>query len=321
MARITASGNLQIQFLYGHSSQELRKYAGDKFGFSHKIKGMTNTKRLLGLYAHPDDEILAPGGTLAKYAQTGVEIEWVCATRGEAGEVAAPDLATPENLGQVREQEMLCSANKLGIRRVHFLGYRDSGMAGTADNQHPQAYVNSDPEEVVPKLVKLIRRFQPEVALTFEPWGGYGHPDHITIHRHTHLALAAAANPDYLPELGASWQVSRLFYPLLRVAIFEELKNRMSARGLDVSFFERLQESREKSWPDDNYHCVVDIRPTFKEKWAAFHCHATQFGPNNLFRQLPEAEMADLFTHEYFALAWPEPAPGMLLDNLFAGLD
>jgi len=281
---------------------------------------MNDAKRLLGFYAHPDDEILSPGGTVAKYAQAGAQIEWVCATRGEAGEIADPALATPENLGQVREKEMLCSAQTLGIRRVHFLGYRDSGMAGTADNQHPQAYVNSDPEEVTPRLVKIIRCFRPQVALTFEPWGGYGHPDHITIHKHTHLALQAAADPGYHPELGEAWQISRLFYPLLRHAFFYALRDKMAARGLDVSFFDQLEERRKNGWPDGKYHCVIDVRDSFDRKWAAFQCHATQFGPDNIFRQLPKAEMAELLTREYFALAWPEPEPGLLWEDLFAGL-
>lgn len=293
---------------------------GDISHITPTIIRMNEPRRLLGFYAHPDDEILGPGGSVAKYAQAGVPIEWVCATQGEAGQIADPSLATPENLGQVREKEMLCSAQTLGIRQVHFLGYRDSGMAGTADNQRPQAYVNSDPEEVVPRLVEIIRRFQPQVALTFEPWGGYGHPDHITIHKHTHLALKAAADPDYHPELGAAWQISRLFYPLLRHAFFDVLRDKMAARNLDVSFFDQLQERRKNGWPDDNYQCVIDIRETFNRKWTAFHCHATQFGAHNLFRQIPEAEMAELLTHEYFALAWPEPAPGLLLDDLFAGL-
>jgi LmbE family N-acetylglucosaminyl deacetylase len=282
---------------------------------------MTTQRRLLGLYAHPDDEILSPGGTIAHYTVQGVHIEWVCATRGEAGEISAPSLATPDNLGDVREREMLCAAQTLGIEKVHFLGYRDSGMAGSEDNDRPDAYANSDANEVVPRLVALIRRIRPHIILTFEPFGGYGHPDHITIHRHTHAAIAAAADPTYRSDLGSIWETPRLFYPLLRIALFMKIKKWLAARDMDLSFFDRLEERRERGWPDDKYHCRIDITQTFAQKWAAFHCHATQFGPNNLFRQLPESEMAALFTHEYFALARPEPAANARLQDLFDGLE
>lgn len=281
---------------------------------------MLENHKLLGFFAHPDDEILAPGGTVAHYASQGVHVEWVCATQGEAGEIADPSLATPATIGQVRQKEMLCAAETLGIQKVHFLGYRDSGMAGTKDNQHPQAYVNAAEEEVVPRLVTLIRRIRPSVILTFEPYGGYGHPDHITIHQHTHDALTAAAKPDYRPDLGEPWATPRLFYPLLRLAFFDALKERMATRELDLSFFDRLDERREKGWPDEKWHCRIDIRHTFARKWTAFHCHATQFGPDNLFRQLPEAEIAEIFTHEYFALARPEPESNLRLNGLFDGL-
>lgn len=281
---------------------------------------MSATKRLLGLYAHPDDEILSPGGTVAHYAEEGAQIEWVCATRGEAGEIAPETNATPETLAAVREQEMLCAAHTLGIEQVTFLGYRDSGMAGTEDNQYPNAYVNSIEEDVVPRLVKIIRRLRPQVILTFEPYGGYGHPDHLTIHKHAHAAITAAADADYRPQLGDAWQTPRLFYPLLRLATFEAMKDRIAAKGLDTSFFDRLDERREHRWPDDRYHCRIDIRSTFRKKWTAFYCHATQFGAHNIFRQLSDAEMAEIFTHEYFALALPEPKNEQLLTDLFDGL-
>lgn len=277
--------------------------------------------RLLGFYAHPDDEVLGIGGTIAQYAANGVYVEWIVTTRGEAGEISDPALATPDNLGLVREGEMRCSAQTLGMADVTFLGYRDSGMDGTEDNQNPEAYINSDPDEVVAKLVEIIRRVRPHVALTFEPFGGYGHPDHIAIHKHTHLALPAAADPNYRPNLGAPWQISRLFYPILRMTTFMALKERMAAHGLPLDFFEVLQERRGKGWPDDNYQAAISVNGTTAAKWAAFNCHRTQFGEDSLFRQLPEAEIADLFSTEYFALAYPEPEKGLRLDNLFEGLD
>ena len=280
----------------------------------------TNQPRLLGLYAHPDDEVLGIGGTLAQYSANGVYIEWVVTTRGEAGEIADPALATPETLGMVREREMLCSAQTLGMTDVIFLGYRDSGMDGTEDNQRPDAYINADDEEVVAKLVEIIRRVRPHVALTFEPFGGYGHPDHIAIHKHTHLALPAAADATYRPDLGAPWQIQRLFYPFLRRASFMALKERFLAEGLPVDFFDGLEKRRAEAWPDDNFQVAVNVNGTTAVKWAAFNCHRTQFGEDSLFRRLPASVMAAVFSTEYFALAYPQPKDGLHLSGLFDGL-
>ena len=280
----------------------------------------TNQPRLLGFYAHPDDEVLGIGGTLTQYSANGVYIEWVVTTRGEAGEIADPALATPENLGIVREGEMRCSAQTLGMADVTFLDYRDSGMDGSADNQHPDAYINADDEEVVAKLVAIIRRVRPHVILTFEPFGGYGHPDHIAIHKHSHLALPAAADPSYRPDLGAPWQTQRLFYPILRRASFAILKERMMAQGLPTDFFDGLEKRRADAWPDDNYQVAINVNGTTATKWAAFNCHRTQFGEDSLFRRLPEAEMSGIFSTEYFAMAYPEPENGLRLHGLFDGL-
>jgi len=278
------------------------------------------TLKLLGMFAHPDDEILGPGGTLAYYAARGVHVEILCATRGEAGEIADPALATPETLAGVREAELRCAAQTLSVRHVTFLDYRDSGMAGTPENDHLQAFMNAPAEDVVPHLVRLIRRLRPQVMITFEPYGGYGHPDHIAINRHTHAALQAAAAADYHPELGLPWQTARLFYEFLPFSLFREMKRRMADRQMDVSAFDRLDARRQHGWPDDRVHCIMDVSSTVDVKWVAFECHRTQLGSHNLFRQLPEMDMKELLSREYFALAYPHPEPGLFLPDLFAGL-
>ena len=113
---------------------------------------------ILGVYAHPDDESFGTGGTLAKYASQGAQITLICATRGEAGEISDPSLATPETLARVREEELRSACRVLGISEPLFLGYRDSGMAGTPDNDHPRALCRADSQEVVGRLVALVRR-------------------------------------------------------------------------------------------------------------------------------------------------------------------
>lgn len=281
---------------------------------------MAFSRALLGAFAHPDDEIMGSGGTLAHYAAEGVSVELVCATRGEVGEIADPELATRETLAQVREAELRCSAETLGVSRVTFLGYRDSGMADTADNEHANAFMNAPADAVVRQLVKVIRRVRPQVILTFEPFGGYGHPDHIAINRHTLAAFDAAADPEFAPDLGSAWKTTRLFYAILPMAHFMEVKRRMQARDMDVSMFDRMEERRKKGWPDDHVHCILDISAHIEVKWKAFKCHRTQFGGNHLLLRLPEPELKEIFNRECFALARPEPDPELKLTDLFDGL-
>ena len=277
-------------------------------------------KRILGLFAHPDDEILGPGGTMALYASQGARVETVCTTRGEAGEISDPTLSTPENLGQVREQEMLCAARALGIQKVHFLGYRDSGMDGTDENQHPAAYINAPTKTVIAQLVQIIRDLRPHILITFEPYGGYGHPDHIAIHTHTHLAYTAAADPSYKPELGNPWQAHRLFYDVILMSFFERMMARMQAHGIDIGeMVARFEGRREKGWPEGKVTCIMDVSATVDAKFIAYQCHRTQFGNESLFRRLPEKDMKELQSQEFFYLAEPEQ-PRLELSDLFEGL-
>src|SRR5436305_5963470 len=169
-----------------------------------------STKRLLGVFAHPDDEGIV-SGALLKYNMSGVETGLVCATRGEVGEIADPALATPENLGQVREGEMRAAVEVLGVHILWFLDYRDSGMAGTPENEDPRAFAQASAAEVVGKLVAIIREFRPQVIITFDETGAYGHPDHIAIYRHTTSAFHAAADAVQYPELGPAHAVSKLY--------------------------------------------------------------------------------------------------------------
>ena len=276
-------------------------------------------KRLLAVFAHPDDEAFGTGGTLARYAAKGVQVTLVCATRGEVGEIADPDLATPETLDRVREAELRCAAQALGITELIFLGYRDSGMAGTPENDDLRAFVNIPAEEVVRELVGIIRRARPHVVVTFEPNGGYGHPDHIAAHRHTVAAFHAAADRNSLPDLETAWQPERLFYTAIPRSFFHEMRDRMTAMGIDTSEFARFEEAGV-GWPDDQIHVVLDVTDTIEAKWTALQCHRTQFGPNNLFRRFPESELKRMLSREHFALAWPEAEPGLKLPDLLASL-
>jgi N-acetyl-1-D-myo-inositol-2-amino-2-deoxy-alpha-D-glucopyranoside deacetylase len=276
--------------------------------------------RLLACFAHPDDEAFGTGGTLARYAAQGYEIQLVCATRGEVGEISDEQLATPATLGAVREAELRCAAETMGIAEPIFLNYRDSGMAGTAENNDPRAFVNIPPEQVVAQLVQIIRQVKPHVVVTFEPFGGYGHPDHIAIHRHTVAAFHAAADASQFPGLGESWQAERLFYTAIPRSFFVTMREKLAAMGADIDDLNAFDDP-SRGWPDDQIHVVEDVTDTVQAKWGAMECHRTQFGPGNLFRRLPKEQVMELMSREYFAQAWPAPVEKLYLRGLFDGLN
>jgi LmbE family N-acetylglucosaminyl deacetylase len=207
----------------------------------------------------------------------------------------------------------------LGVTDLTFLGYRDSGMVGTSDNENPAAFMNIPSQEVVPRLVALIRRLKPQVIVTFDPSGAYGHPDHIAIHHHTIAAFHAAANPTQFPELGEAWQTARLLYSVLPLSLFHDMYQHMVASGVDTTEFKEMLESG-LGWPDDNVHFKLDVSSWVEAKWEALLCHRTQFGPDALFRRIPEADIKRLISLEYYVQAWPEPDNNLCLSDIFAGL-
>jgi len=278
-----------------------------------------NSRSILAVFAHPDDEAFGTGGSLAHYAAKGVHVTLVCATRGEVGEISDPTLATPDTLGDVREGELRCAAGTMGVQQVIFLDYRDSGMIGTSENHDPRAFINAPAEVVVRQLVGIIRETQPHIIVTFEPNGGYGHPDHIAIHRHTVAAYHAATDPSAYPKLGSPWHAFRLFYTAIPKSFFRAMKEQMAEQGLDTSQLARLEEDGA-GWPDDQVDLTLDVSETVQAKWDALSCHRTQFGPNNLFRRLPEASVQTLMSYEHFALAYPKHAAGLQLTDLFNDL-
>ena len=156
--------------------------------------------RLLACFAHPDDEAFPVGGALAAHAARGVQIRLITATLGEEGEIRQAGAATRETLGSVRRVELARAVRILGLQDHIVLHYRDSGMAGTPPNEHPQAFVNAPAEVVIERLVEEIRRFRPQVVLTFDPDGLYGHPDHIAIHKYATEAFHRASHPDAYPQ-------------------------------------------------------------------------------------------------------------------------
>ena len=155
------------------------------------VKDLTHL-RLLAAFAHPDDEGFGSGGSLAMLVARGAQVTLVCGTNGDVGEISDPALATPENLAQVRQQELRSAMAVTGVADIRFLNYRDSGMAGTEDNEHPNSLHQAEPAKVVQTLLDIIQETRPEIVITHDPSGGYGHPDHRAMCRHTTEAYSLA---------------------------------------------------------------------------------------------------------------------------------
>lgn len=266
-------------------------------------------KTILGVFAHPDDEVFSAGGVLAKYGSGGARTVLLCATRGEAGEISDPALATRETLAQVRTAELEQAVAALGIDELHFLGFRDSGMVGTPENEDPRSLHQADPTEAVRRIVTLMRRVKPDVVITHDPTGGYGHPDHIAVYKHVTAAFDAVGDAEQFPDAGAAWQPARLYYQVIPKSFFQTMQVQMKAAGVDTTEWERMGFDKLGVEEHEITH-VVDVTAHYAQKIAAFDAHKTQFGPANPMNQMPEDLRRQIFAHETFIQASPTPPTG-----------
>ncbi len=268
--------------------------------------------RLLACFAHPDDEAFPVGGALAAHAARGVAVRLVTATLGEQGEIRQPGLATPESLGEVRRAELARSVKTLGIAELVVLDYRDSGMAGTPSNQHPRAYINVPDEAVVEQLVEQIRIFRPQVVLTFEPGGLYGHPDHIAISRQATEAFRRAADASQFPHqlMGSLVPHSpeRLYYSARPVGFRMRWALLLREAGLEVEL--PAPERAAEGTPVEEIHLEMDVSPHLDTKIACIKCHQTQMAPDWPYDRVPRQVTAAILGREYYIRAWPVVQPG-----------
>jgi len=270
---------------------------------------MTNL-RVLATYAHPDDEGQATG-VLARFLKHGAQVTLVCATRGEVGEISHEELATPETLGYVRELELRAAMSQIGLKDVRFLPYRDSGMDGTPANQDPRCLHAQPAEVVVGQLVFLMRELRPHVVFTWDPSGGYGHPDHIAVHRHTLAAFEQAGDPAAFPESGTPWQPKELFWGARTMKQFAGMYLELERRGM---LPEPIDPERRKRFetamhdPDPPASLVLDVSDLVDEKRAAAGMHRTQFGENSIFARIPEEFRQQFYGEERFYRGRPEGA-------------
>jgi len=195
----------------------------------------------------------------------------------------------------------------LKIDDLHFLGYRDSGMAGTPDNQNPDALAMADAAEAVGKIVAHIRRERPDVVVTHDETGGYGHPDHVAVHRHTKAAFAAAGDPNQYPEQIAAglapYRPKKLYYTAIPRRFFLAVAAKMREMGLAEHPRVKRFMAEPFGLPDEACTTDVYVRDFWDVKRAALQCHATQLKPDSLFAALPTEIMRELQSWECFQLA------------------
>ena len=238
------------------------------------------TKTILAVLAHPDDESFGLGGTLALYARKGYNTYYVCATRGEAGTVDDEYMRGFSSTAEMRTDELMRAAKHLGLKDVFFLNYRDSGMPGTEENKHPDAQINHSIDEVAGRVVGYIRELKPEVVLTFDPIGGYKHPDHIHIHKATKLAFENADDASFHPEAGLPFKPRALYYQVFPRGVLKLAVRLMPLFGKDPKKFGRNGDVNllELAKVDFPIHVRMDIRPVMEIKRKASAQHASQGG-------------------------------------------
>jgi N-acetyl-1-D-myo-inositol-2-amino-2-deoxy-alpha-D-glucopyranoside deacetylase len=277
-------------------------------------------RTLLAVHAHPDDECISTGGILARYAAEGVRTVLVTCTDGAVGEISDTALATPENLAEVRSHELDESVRVLNISRSVRLGYRDSGMAGTSDNDDPRSFLQASFEEALERVVGVIREEQPQVVVTYDERGGYGHPDHVRAHQVAVAAFDAARDPARYPATGAAFSPAKLYYAVVPRSAMRSFGERLRAAGVEVPFQEiRDDEDMPFGVADERVTTFVDVSAYVRAKRASLVAHRTQMGPEQFFMRLPESVFGEIFSRETFQRvagsgALPE-------DDLFAGLD
>ncbi len=277
---------------------------------------------LLAFHAHPDDESISMGGALARYAAAGEQVVVVTATRGEAGEIHNHDdvAAVAGRLGAVRSEEIAAALAHLGVEHHHFLGYRDSGMMGTEDNDHEDAFWQADFTEATGRLVRLIRRYRPEVVTCYDPFGGYGHPDHLQVHRVGVAAFFGAPDVGRFPldDEEQAWTPVKLYwstFPRTAIRRFQEYRFQAG----EITEEEAALEPGAGTL-DDDITLWLDVAAYADAKEAAILAHTTQIPADSWFRRLEgPGRMAFLgrepFTRVFTRVPVSEPE-----SDLFAGM-
>lgn len=273
-------------------------------------------KCFLASFAHPDDEAFGVAGVFRAFADAGIRTALICATRGEEGEISDPALATKDTLGQVREQELREACRIMGVDDLTFLDYRD----GSLDR--------ADPNEAEGRIVRVIRRLRPQVVVTFDKQGGYGHPDHIAIHERTvgafHKAGDARCYPEQIAEGLQPYAPQKLYVTALPVSGMRAFREKLRAQGVDFrpgGAMATIPIDRMGT-PDEDVTTAVPLgEREIDAKLAAMLAHRTQMDPRSPMARMSRDDFRDWRGVEHFVQIYPEGAPGGQQEHdLFAGV-
>jgi N-acetyl-1-D-myo-inositol-2-amino-2-deoxy-alpha-D-glucopyranoside deacetylase len=306
---------------------------------------------LMTVHAHPDDESIGTGGTMARAIADGHRVVLVTCTRGEMGEIVVPELDTPDNhrrLGELRAAELERAMGFLGVTEWENLGYHDSDMMGRVGNLDPRSFWQADLDEAARRLVWMVRRHRPHVMTTYDEFGGYGHPDHIRTHDVAVRAFDRAGDPAWYPEqlsprFGgtgpdeadgglAPWTPLKLYEQAIPASVRNAMTERMRELGMSSPWMppEGVTEEEAREWlaargrmlvPDEAITAWIDVSDHLERKWQAVLSHVTQIGPESTFMRFGLDGWRSFWAREAFVLrASRVPVSGPETD-LLAGFD
>jgi len=268
-------------------------------------------RTLLLVHAHPDDEAISTGGVMMKAHDAGHRVVLVTATRGEAGEIHNMDeVASRPRLGEIRTKELENASRILGVSRSEFLGYRDSGMAGTAENDDPRSFHKAPLAEAAGKLAAILREEKPDVVVTYAEDGVYGHPDHVKAHFVTTAAL------DQLLRASDSWTPKKLYYTAIPRSMMQAFMEQMPEEARQ----QQNPDMRIVGTPDELVTTRVDVSAYTARKRQAFAAHVSQNDPNSWFATMADQIYELAFGTEYYELARGKPGSALPENDLFSGI-
>jgi len=299
----------------------------------------TPDRRMLLVHAHPDDETIGTGATMARYVAEGAQVTLVTCTLGEEGEVLVPELAhlashAEDGLGEHRIGELAEAMAVLGVTDHRFLGepgrYRDSGMvwaddgSATAGDTRPDAFWNADLTVAANDLVAVIRELRPQVLVTYDEFGGYGHPDHVQAHRVATYAVTLAAVTSYRRDLGEAWDVRKVYWTAMAASRMREGLRALRDAG-DTTTFEGMDPENLPPMvsEDADLDAAIDGRDFLDLKMDALRAHATQVTLDGPFFALSNNLGQQVWGTEFYRLAKGARGPvgpSGLEEDLFAGL-
>ncbi|MCA1712093.1 MAG: N-acetyl-1-D-myo-inositol-2-amino-2-deoxy-alpha-D-glucopyranoside deacetylase [Actinobacteria bacterium] len=294
---------------------------------------LDHPRRLLLVHAHPDDETIGTGATMARYAAQNALVTLVTCTLGEEGEVLVPELEhlaadRDDALGSHRIGELAAACEALGVRDHRFLGgpgrWRDSGMMGNPSNERPECFWRADRDDAVRELVAVVREVRPQVVITYDENGGYGHPDHIQAHRVAVAAFDAAGDASYAPDLGIPWQPAKLYHSAIPKSVLQSGIDQLKASGASNFFGVDSAEDLPFGVADEVVTTEIDARDWLEHKTAAMRAHRTQIEVDGPFFALSNHIGQRAFGVEHYVLARGEKGnsagPQGREDDLFAGV-